>query len=491
MSQTDLVLTLDGGGSSFKAHVASAGAGTVVGFGSRDVIADHRAGGIAEFDPDRWWRAALAAMRDAMSSAGRPATEYLGVTCTGMRIPFVLVDARLRPLAPGVLNVDRRGEGYLDLLRDSPGRERLYATTGHWLNARFGLPKLLWFRDHEPGAWSRTRHVLQFHEWLVHGLSGEVAGEPSSAAMSQLVDVRTGLWASSLLEELGFEPDLFPPLHPAGTQVGGLTPAVAREIGLLAGTPVHVGGGDSHLAALGARAVSPGTLAIVGGSTTPLMLTVDSAGEFDPSDGPLVSPHVRPGLFALETNAGATGILTTWLRGIAGLMGPEGYAALDEAAGSSPIGANGLVAIGPNPEWGEAGWARVPPVAFLGLTPAHSIGDLARAVLESICFAVSANLEALERAVGCRIEPAVFTGGGSRSRRACQMLADVLGRELIVPNLTGASALAGARLVAGVAPETPTATEVFSPDPDATSTYRLGAEVYRESYRRLLKGFVA
>ena len=107
-----------------------------------------------------------------------------------MRIPFVLLDADREVLAPGVLNVDRRGEDYLDRVRAALGPERLYELTGHWANSKFGLPKLLWFVDRRPELWRKVRHVLQFHDWLIFGLSGELVSEPSSAAMSHLVDVR-------------------------------------------------------------------------------------------------------------------------------------------------------------------------------------------------------------------------------------------------------------------------------------------------------------
>src|SRR5690242_3618598 len=102
----ELVLTVDGGGSSVKAAVYSLRARAPVAVAAREVTADYPAEGLAEFDTERWWGQVVAAIRAAVEAAGRPSSAYLGITCTGMRIPFVLLDARGEAVAPCVLNVD-------------------------------------------------------------------------------------------------------------------------------------------------------------------------------------------------------------------------------------------------------------------------------------------------------------------------------------------------------------------------------------------------
>ncbi len=370
----DLVLTVDGGGSSVKATVYSIGARAPVASASREVMADYPGDGLAEFDTRAWWAEIVAAIRGAVAGAGRRPGDYRGITCTGMRIPFVLVDGRGEPLAPCVLNLDRRGQAFLDDVRTALGPRELYRLTGHWANGKFGLPKLLWYRSERPEIWRRARRVLQFHDWLVHGLSGAVTSEPSSAGMSQMVDARRRCWATELLDALGIDRDLFPELHDGGERIGGLLPEVARATGLATGTPVHVGAGDTHLAVLGAGGTAPGTAAIVGGSTTPVMYASDQPLAASKAGGPLVSPHAVAGLWALETNAGATGNLYTWLRDLMGGVASDGYAKLDQLVEAAPLGARGLLVAAANPFWGEDAWERVPPTTFMGLTPAPPAG---------------------------------------------------------------------------------------------------------------------
>ncbi|HXO07665.1 MAG TPA: FGGY-family carbohydrate kinase [Solirubrobacteraceae bacterium] len=489
MSDGAVVLVLDGGGSSFKAAVYSLAERAPVAVCTEEIAAQYPSDGIVEFDPAGWWARALAALRRVVESAARLPSAYVGVICTGMRIPFVLVDDRGDELAPGVLNVDRRGTPYLDEIRDALGPERLYELTGHWPNAKFGLPKLLWYARERPRLWQRVRRVLQFHDWLVFRLSGAHASEPSSAAMSQMVDVANRTWATELLDTVGLDSGLLPELHDAGEVVGGLTPEVAREIGLKSGTPVHAGGGDTHVASFGAGAVTPGTVCIVGGSTTPLMLAADEPTFGDPHSGPVISPHVRRGTWALETNAGATGIFYTWLRDLAGGADNGGYAELDRLAAGAALGAHGLVVAGPNPLWGEQGWARVPPTTFLGMTPAHSLGEVARAVLESIAYAQSSNFDVLTGDPSLAVDEVQFIGGASRSPFSCQMLADVLGREVYVPEVGEPFAAGGAALVAGERTPAQPERRTYVPDGERHREYQRQAAHHYDCYVQLQEQF--
>lgn len=484
-----LVLTIDSGGSAVKVGIVSASSGRLVALARREVVASYRAPRFAEFDPEDWWACVVAACRDAVVSAGAPAGAYLGLTCSAMRIPFVLLDATGEPVAPGVLNLDDRGGAYLDEVRGALGAERLYRLTGHWSNAKFGLPKLLWFARTQPSIWARVRHVLQLHDWLLYRLCGVMTSEPSSASMGQLLDVAGRTWATELLDALNIELELFPPLRDAGAQLGGLDGGVAAAIGLVAGTPVHVGGGDTHVAALGVGGAEPGRVTVVAGSTTPLHL---AAGEprCDGELTPLVSAHLRPGLWALETNPGMTGMAYTWLRRLKRELAESdgaGYEELDALASQAPLGSNDLLVTAANPGWGEDAWDRVPPVALVNVSPHHSAGDVARAMLECSCYAVRSNLVPLEALAGGRTERVILTGGASRSPLYAQMLADVLDRTLQVPAVPEPAMLGGARLVLGDAAPEDAIDEprVYAPDGARHRRYRGHAERYDAVYDAL------
>src|SRR5262249_44768164 len=155
---------------------------------------------------------------------------------------------------PGLLNLDGRAWNHVEQAAAPLGADGLYRLTGHWPSPGWGLPKLLWTRDRYPDAWQATRSVLQLHDWFGYRLSGVIASEPSAAGMSQMLDVRAGRWASSLLDSLNIPNAVMPGLLPAGSRAGVLPHEVAEQTGLAAGTPVHIGGGDTHMSALSAAA---------------------------------------------------------------------------------------------------------------------------------------------------------------------------------------------------------------------------------------------
>ena len=488
----ELVLTIDAGGSGVKATVFSAAHARLLACVRREYRASFPEPGRVEFDPVEWWAVVVQACRDAVEAAGAPPSDYAGLTCTGMRAPFVLVDGAGEHVAPGVLVPDRRGAAYLEVIERTIGRELLYERTGHWLSSRFGLAKLLWFARAAPRVLARAHHVLQFHDWLVLRFSGAVVSEPSSASMSQLLDIRRRAWASEMLAALGLSDALLPPLLDAGTEAGGLLPQVAEEVGLLAGTPVHVGGGDTHVSALGASAASDGTIAVVAGSTTAIQLTAEEVPS-RADEAPLVSAHLRPGSFAWETNAGETGVIYRWLAELAcgaraDRRAHDGVAELERLALAAPLGARELLVTAARPRWGEAAWSRLAPVTLFGVRPEHSLGDLARAAIECAAYATATAVGVL---VALRAPAPVLvraTGGASRSALWAQVLADVLGREVEVADVAEPSAIGGAQLVCpgaghdwgALAPM-----RSFEPEPERHARYAAHAARYRDVFARL------
>ena len=152
------------------------------------------------------------------------------------------------------------------------------------------------------------------------------------------------------------------------------------------------------MSCVGIGHAEPGDITVVAGSTTPVMLA-SAEPPLDAVEQPVVSPHVFPGRWAAETNAGATGIRFTWLLGLAHELGAAGvsYDDLTRLAASGPAGARGLFAVAGSPFWGEEAWASTPAGALLGLTPSHSVADVARALLEGSAIAVAAQIARLER----------------------------------------------------------------------------------------------
>ncbi len=401
-----LVAGLDVGGSSVKAWVQAVGGAVVA---SVTVpTASVRKGFRVEFDPAIWERACREALAGAVAQldgTGMGSADWLGLTVSSLRQGFVLLDGVGDALGLGVLNSDRRGGPYAGGLA---GRHDL---TGHWPAPELTLPKLLAVQAEEPERWALVGRVLFVHDWLIDRLTGVQLTEASYACAGGMADVARRTWAEDLLAECGVPLRLLAPVVEAGTQVGPLRPGWA----LPAGTLVFAGCGDTQLAAMGAGGLADAVITVVAGSSTPVQAATRTPVR-DPLARPWVSTHAAPDLWAVEGNAGYPGTFSGWWDELVS----------DPTATDDPAD---LVAVTAVELWSQPTWEHKPPWSLIGLTPATTQAQVARALLESHAFSVAAAVEDLERVIGPASE-VVVTGGAARTGALPALLAQVLGREV-------------------------------------------------------------
>ncbi len=496
----DLVMTIDAGTGSSRACVYSLSQNRPLAVAIQEPPILHPAPDRAEWDPTLWWQAIVEVMAQAVAQADRPKRDYLGIIVTSLRQGFVLLDEAGKPLAPGVLNYDRRGADYIHAIEQVMPIEGLYHLTGHWHAPELTLPKLLWFKHERPDVWQRTQLFTFVHDWLLFQMTGRGATAASMITAGQMGDCTARTWASDLLEELGIPSHILPPVLEGGAICGGLVPDVAEEVGLGPGVPVHVGGGDTQFGCMGAGGLAPGKAVIVGGSTAPIMMTTDRP-LFDPLRYPWVSPHLQPDLWAVETIAGHTGMLYKWFRDTFGQMqvaqaraeGRGEYAVLNDLAASAPPGADGLLVVATSPRWAQDTWQRKAPYVFHNFRVSHSFGHAARAIMEGVCFGLRGNLDQLERVAGKPFEEVIFTGGSAGVPFWAQMMADVSGRPLLVPQVPEPSAAAGAQLVLwsqGTRETTPLPPMTrYEPDPARSTAYEPVYQTYLDVFEKMQRHF--
>src|SRR5207244_12911248 len=180
-----------------------------------------------------------------------------------------------------------------------------------------------------------------------------LAMEISDAAGTCLLDVKHGTWSSEVLEAIGFDPSLLPPVVAADTVCGAITGEVEQLTGLLAGTPVAGGGADNACGAVGNGVVRPG-LALVSIGTSGIVLAYTDSPQVDMSR-PI--PHVHtfnhavPQAWYLMGVTQGAGLSLHWVRDNIGLperaleswTGLDPYDLLVKEAESVPAGSDGLL----------------------------------------------------------------------------------------------------------------------------------------------------
>jgi sugar (pentulose or hexulose) kinase len=446
----DVVLSVDVGGSGVKvsafdmAQLRSLGQVTSA-YDPRSWSPDH-----GEIDLDSWWITIASTLATLLQKLHLGATAVSGITVAAARIPFVLLDSDSRIIRHCIANTDRRATAEAARLADHFG-DQLYERTGHWAAPEFGLAKLLWLQAHEPETLARAVDLLQLHDWIIFQLCGARVSEPSSAAMSQMVDPITGAWATELVEDLGISATLLPEMRAAGSKAGGLSKAVAERIGLAGGVPVYVGGGDTQFSALGAGSLAPDRpLVVVAGSTAPVQLVTSNLSSTAASSYPLlVSPHLSHGSWTYEANAGVVGAMMQPLFGLVGQSGARLRTSLLRLGFQLGDADGGPTAVIGNAYFCPEGWREVPPPAVLGLRQEHTGTDVLLAALRGSCVTLARIVAEMRLRLPGESPPIVATGGMSANPRWAQTLADVLGVEVSVPDTTTGAGLAGASIVSG------------------------------------------
>lgn len=137
--------------------------------------------------------------------------------------------------------------------------EKIYSLTGHRLSPSYSAAKMLWIRDHQPDVYMNAYKFVNAKGSIVARLTGAFVTDLSDASGMNLYDLERGTWSESILQVARIDPAQLPELHQSIDVVGELKHDVAEEVGIAAGTPVVIGGGDGSCAAVGAGVVREGS----------------------------------------------------------------------------------------------------------------------------------------------------------------------------------------------------------------------------------------
>lgn len=411
-----------------------------------------------EFSPSDVWAAVCRLLREGAAAVG--AKRIVAVTATSFRSGYVMLDRRGRELHAGP-NLDRRP------LADPPvdpelWSDRLYRSSGHFLDDRRLPYRLWWLQRHQPAAYEAIATVLHVHDWLLYRLGGQAVADRTVAPMTTLFDLSRSCWHEEHIAALGLPSSWFPPVVGAATCVGEVSVGVAEAAGLRPKTPVITSGADTQCGLIGVGAVTAGQMAAVAGSTLPIQLILGQP--FIDGDGRFWSSwFVQPDMWILEANAGVAGLALRWLRDFWGIDESDLVAVLHEI----PPGSHGVCSLlGPTLMHARQQIGR--PGMLGGITvwgeQPTTPKVVVRALLENIAFAVRGNMEQLEQAVGIAPQPVRIGGGVARTPGLCQLIADVCEREVWVPvepDATAVGAAACAFTGLGRFPDLATASEAM------------------------------
>lgn len=444
--------------------------------------------GWAETEAEVFWRRT----RVALTELGEQAKldEVAAIAVVGQAPTAILVDANGATVRPSILWLDTRASA----------EARALDTQAYYLG-----PKLQWLARHEPDALAKARHILQSHAFVAMKLTGEVATDPSTAALClPLFDLAKREWSQEVCRRIGLAPGVLPPIRKATDVLGEVTRDAAKETGLRAGTPVMVGGGDFAAATLGAGVVDEGEACLMLGTAGNLLVPRRTPG----TDPRLINAHHVGADLWLSLGGTLSGGAQEWMRyaitrgtsseddtAVRGAL--PSFEQLDKDASSVAAGANGLLFLPYLQGERTPIWDVDARGAYIGLGLNHARGHLWRALLEGIALSFVDCQQVLEDD-GVRLNEVIAANGGGKSALFRQILCDALGVPLAYTP-KGGGTVAGAALIAAlgsgvlgsVAEAKRWRGESVRHEPDAAATerYRAMLATRREAYAGLKSVF--
>ncbi|MCY4527450.1 MAG: FGGY-family carbohydrate kinase [Chloroflexi bacterium] len=396
-----------------------------------------------ELDADGVWRSTARLIAECVGDGKVDAHRIAAVTVTSQRQGVVFLDGDGGVLYAGP-NMDLRAVFEGAAIDEAMGG-RVFEVTGRLPSFLFTAAKLRWFKQHRRDFYDRIERVVTLADWLRCKLSGELVSERTLATEAGLLDIRRGVWCTELFEELGVRATENVPIERASTAVGGVRGEVADVIGVPEGVPVVVSGADTQCGLLGLGVSRAGQVGSVAGWSIPLLMLTDRP-VFDQERRIWTGCHVGQGLWSLESTCGDAGNSYRWVADTMWVGESRPFESMDAAARDVPAGSEGVMSyfgasrMDMSKIGMRAGGFIFPiPMTYSGLGRDHAT----RAALESIAYAVRANLEQLESVRGAPASRIVVGGGMIATTEWVEMLPNVLGRPIevaAVPNVTAAGA---------------------------------------------------
>ncbi|MEE2521949.1 ribulokinase [Pseudarthrobacter sp. J75] len=451
----------------------------------------------------------------AVADAGIDAADVVGIATDFTACTMVPTLADGTPLneVPGYAD---RPHAYVKLWRHhaaQPQADRinqLAADRGEsWLPRYGGLISSEWefakglqLLEEDPELYAAMDHWVEAADWIVWQLCGEYVRNACTAGYK-------GIFQDGAYPSQEFLAALNPDfagfvgekvehrIGRLGEAAGTLTAEAAAWTGLPEGIAVAVGNVDAHVTAPAARAVDPGQLVAIMGTSTCHVMNGSELREVPGMCG-VVDGGIVDGLWGYEAGQSGVGDIFGWFTR-AGVP-PEYHQAaaaaglgihefLTDLAAGQAIGEHGLIAL----DWHSGNRSVLVDHELSGLVVGQTLAtkpeDTYRALLEATAFGTRTIVEAF-RDAGVPVKEFIVAGGLLKNRLLMQIYADVTGLQLSTIGSEQGPALGSAihaAVAAGEYPDIRAAAaamgaepgDVYVPIPENVAAYNALYQEYR------------
>lgn len=444
------ILSFDQGTTSSRAIVFDKH-GNIVSLAQREFTQLYPRPGWVEHNAREIWSSQVSVATEAILNANLSPHDIAAIGITNQRETTVIWDKQTgEPVYQAIVWQDRRTADYCASLHEKGIDKMVQEKTGLIVDAYFSATKIKWILENVRGLQPRAaKGDLLFgtiDTWLIWNLTGGQVHvtDVTNASRTMLFNIHTLSWDLELLDLFGVPENMLP-------EVKSCSEVYGETAGTLFAAKIPIAGiaGDQQAALFGQMCTQPGMVKNTYGTGCFMLMNI--------GDTPILSKNKLVTtiawkikdqvIYALEGSIFIAGAVVQWLRDELNIIATA--AEIESLASKVPDSA-GVYIIPAFAGLGAPHWNQYARGTIFGITRGTNKSHLCRAALESIAFQTMEVLHAMEADSGKPIRELRVDGGATSNNLLMQFQADVLGVQVIRPEVTEVTAI-GAAYLAGLA----------------------------------------
>jgi gluconokinase len=439
--------------------------------------------GGAEIDAEKALVQVVKAVDDVLTLAPEAAgkIEYVAMSCFWHSL--IGVDRDGNALTPVLTWADTRSKEFVGDMRARLNEREIHNRTGCRFHPSYWPARLLWYRSQQPEIFSRVAKWLSFSDHLALRLSGEVVTSISMASGTGIFDVRRCVWDEELLQFLGIAGENLPAI----AEGGGTFQTARWELLKTARWFPAIGDGAANN--IGASCLINKKAALMIGTSGAMRTAFTGEPPAEIPSGLWCYRIDRKRVMiggALSDGGG----LYAWLKNTLKIaeVDDETEAEIARRAPDS----HGLTVMPFFMGERSTGYHENASGAILGLTQNTTAVEIVQAAMEAVAFRFAAIFDQLKTI--CPVTEIIASGGALRESLVwTQIIADVFGRDLSLPDTREASSRGAVLLALETTGKINSIEEIETPpgqqfrfDKSRHEVYKKARARHEEFYRQLL-----
>lgn len=441
--------------------------------------------GYSEQDPELIWAAVKNCLIEILDKLQ---CNPLAICFSSAMHSLIPVDKQGSKLSDMITWADCRSDEIATRLKASPEGIHIYETSGMPLHAMSPLCKIIWLRENMSAVFNQTYKFISIKEYIWFRLFGEYIIDHSIASASGMLDISSLNWNADLLALAGIREDqLSKPVSTNYAVAGTLKGILDKE------TTFVIGASDGCLASLGSFAIRKGVAAVTIGTSGAVRIA---------SSRPIFNKVAMTFSYCLDKDTficggpiNNGGNVLQWL--ISNFLGKtadkKAFQEVFILAEQVSPGSDGLLFLPYLHSERAPIWDAKSSGAFVGIRSVHTQAHFCRAVLEGVCYALNDVLLTIENKSE-NIDQINVSGGFVNSPTWMQLLADIVGKRLVLFQTEDASAMGAAFMAikvlglnGGKYPDEPQTgnQRPIEPDMDKFKLYKQNFVVFNSLYSAL------